>query len=389
MLFVGRLILPRLFAQAARAKSPEIFLAASLLTVMVSSMITALVGLSPIVGALVAGLLIAETDYRGEVESITEPFKGLALGVFLITVGMAIDPLVLLAQWPALVGAVVAVIAVKALVTTMLLRLIGARRGMAFETGVLMASPSETTLIVLSTAVTARLITPDAAAFWQMVTAMGLTVTPILARVGHGIARKIEHRAGEARAQDDDMYENDGGAVILGFGRVGRMVADLLAAHEQRYIALDNDIDMITEAQREGYHTRFGDVSRPDTLDRLRLGHAKALIITMDDPVLALGITRRVRGWAPDLPIIVRARDTDHAAQLYKAGASDAVPETLESSLHLAETALIDLGFAMGPIIASVHQKREDLQNAIKAAAKMEDAPRLRRYRLEETGKEA
>ena len=355
---------------------------------MVSSMITTLVGLSPIVGALVAGLLIAETDYRGEVESITEPFKGLALGVFLITVGMAIDPLVLLAQWPALVGAVVAVIAVKALVTTGLLRLIGARRGVAFETGMLMASPSETTLIVLSTAVTARLITPDAAAFWQMVTAMGLTVTPILARVGHGIARKIEHRAGEKRAQDDD-YPEGGGAVILGFGRVGRMVADLLAAHKQPYIALDNDIDMITDARSEGYNTRFGDVSRPDTLDRLRLGHAKALIITMDDPVLALGITRRVRGWAPDLPIIVRARDTDHAAQLYKAGASDAVPETLESSLHLAETALIDLGFAMGPIIASVHQKREDLQNAIKAAAKMEDAPRLRRYRLEEAGKES
>ncbi|MBO9575569.1 MAG: cation:proton antiporter [Sphingobium sp.] len=382
MLVAGRLILPRLFAQAARAKSPEIFLAASLLTVMISSMITAFVGLSPIVGALVAGLLIAETEYRGEVESMTEPFKGLALGVFLITVGMGVDPLAIARQWPTLLGAVVAVVTVKTLVTGLLLRVVGARRGMALETGMLMASPSETTLIVLSTAVAAHLITAEAAAFWQIVTAIGLTVTPILARVGHGIAKRIEHRAGESRIQD--APEKEGGAVILGFGRVGRMVADLLAAHDQPYLALDNDIDMITKARREGYSTRFGDVSRPDTLDRLQLGQAKALIITMDDPVLALRITRRARKAAPDLPIIVRARDTDHAAELYQAGASDAVPETLESSLQLAETALIDLGFAMGPIIASVHQKREDLQTAIKAAAKLESAPRLRRYRIDE-----
>jgi CPA2 family monovalent cation:H+ antiporter-2 len=384
MLVAGRFLLPRLFAQAARAKSPEIFLAASLLIVMVCSMVTAMVGLSPIVGALVAGLLIAETEYRGEVESMTEPFKGLALGVFLITVGMGIDPVALARQWPELLAAVGAVIVVKTLVTGLLLRLAGARRGVALETGMLMSSPSETTLIVLSTAVAARLITPDSAAFWQTVTAIGLTVTPILARVGHGIARKIESRSEEQRPDQNDA--EPAGAVILGFGRVGRMVADMLATHDQSYVALDNDVDLIAHARREGYIARFGDVSRPDTLDKLRLGHVKALIITMDDPVLALRITRRVRGWAPNLPIIVRARDADHAAQLYSAGASDAVPETLESSLHLAETALIDLGLAMGPIIASVHQKREDLQKAIKAAAQMESAPRLRRYRIDEVG---
>ena len=174
------------------------------------------------------------------------------------------------------------------------------------------------------------------------------------------------------------------GAVVLGFGRVGRMVADLLRAHNQPYTGVESDIDIVTQARRDGYVVRFGDVARPETLDRLRLGHARALIITMDDPVLAVRVTKRVRGWAPDLPIIVRARDTDHAAELYKVGASDAVPEALESSLHLAETALVDLGLAMGPIIASVHQKREDLQNEIKAAAQLDKAPRLRSLRLSE-----
>jgi CPA2 family monovalent cation:H+ antiporter-2 len=219
-----------------------------------------------------------------------------------------------------------------------------------------------------------------------MATAIGLTVTPILARVGHDIARRIELRSSD---HDSEMKASEAsGAVILGFGRVGRMVADLLHAHNQPYVGVESDIDIVTQARREGYLVRFGDVSRPDTLDRLRLGHASALIITMDDPVLAVRVTKRVRGWAPDLPIIVRARDTVHAVELYGVGASDAVPEALESSLHLAETALVDLGLAMGPIIASVHQKREDLQNEIKAAAKLEHAPRLRSRRLNETSED-
>jgi len=385
MLVAGRYLLPRLFAQAARTKSSEVFLAASLLVVMVSSLVTAAAGLSPIVGALVAGLLIAETDYQSEVEGITEPFKGLALGVFLITVGMGIDPRQLASQWASLLIAISAVIIIKTTVTAVLLRAAGARRGVALETSMLMASPSETTLIVLSTAVTARLISPDTAAFWQMATAIGLTVTPILARVGHDVARRVELRSTDPEAAEEDEGPTSR-AVILGFGRVGRMVADLLRTHKQPYMGVESDIDMVSSSRREGYVVRFGDVARPETLDRLRLGHATALIITMDDPVLAIRITRRVRGWAPDLPIIVRARDTDHAAELYKAGASVAVPETLESSLHLAETALVDLGVAMGPVIASVHQKREDLQNAIKAAAKMERTPRLRGRRLEEAG---
>ena len=382
MLIGGRYLLPRLFAQAARAKSPEVFLAASLLVVMVSSLVTVAVGLSPIVGALVAGLLIAETDYHGEVEGMTEPFKGLALGVFLITVGMGIDPMALLDQWVALLWSIGAIMVAKTTVTAILLRLAGARRGVALETSMLMASPSETTLIVLSTAVAANLISRDTAAFWQMATAIGLTVTPILARVGHDIARRVELRSGDV--ETEEKAGEVVGAVVLGFGRVGRMVADLLRAHNQPYTGVESDIDIVTQARRDGYVVRFGDVARPETLDRLRLGHARALIITMDDPVLAVRVTKRVRGWAPDLPIIVRARDTDHAAELYKVGASDAVPEALESSLHLAETALVDLGLAMGPIIASVHQKREDLQNEIKAAAQLDKAPRLRSLRLSE-----
>ncbi len=385
MLVLGRFFLPHIFSQAARTKSPEVFLAASLLVVIVSSLATSIAGLSPIVGALLAGILIAETDYHGEVEVMTAPFKGLALGVFLITVGMSLDIRVILGNWPALLLAVLGVVLVKTLVTAALLYFSGARKGVALEVGVLMSSPSETTLIVLTAATAAKLILPSTAAFWQIVTAIGLTITPLLARLGHDIARRLEMALGEEAPQAEEEA-TEAAAVVIGFGRVGRMVCDLLRIHGQRFIVVESDPDVVADARRDGYPIRFGDVSRVEMLDRLRLGHARALILTMDDPVLSVRVTGRVRGWVPDLPIIARARDTDHAAQLYRAGASDAVPETLESSLQLAETALVDLGVAMGPVIASIHQTREDLRLGIKDAAQMDVAPKLRRLRPDEVG---
>ncbi|MFZ2997115.1 cation:proton antiporter [Sphingobium sp.] len=385
MLVLGRFFLPHIFSQAARTKSPEVFLAASLLVVIVSSLATSIAGLSPIVGALLAGLMIAETEYHGEVEVMTAPFKGLALGVFLITVGMSLDVRVILANWPSLVLAVAGVVLAKTLVTAALLYFSGTRKGVALEVGVLMSSPSETTLIVLSTAAAAQLILPSTAAFWQIVTAIGLTITPLLARIGHDVARRLEMALGEETV-DPSGEQTEAATVVIGFGRVGRLVCDLLKTHKQPFIVVESDPDIVADARKAGYPILFGDVARVEMLDRMRLGHARALILTMDDPVLSVRLTKRVRGWVPDLPIIARARDTDHAAQLYKAGASDAVPETLESSLQLAETALVDLGVAMGPVIASIHQMREDLRVGIKEAAQMEVAPKLRRLRPDEVG---
>jgi CPA2 family monovalent cation:H+ antiporter-2 len=380
MFIGGRFVLPRLFAQAARTKSPELFLAASLLVVIVASLATAAVGLSPIVGALLAGVLIAETDYHSEVEVMTAPFKGLALGVFLITVGMSLDLGSILENWPALAGAIVAVVAVKALVTFGLLKLAGIRNGVAAETGLLMGSPSETTLIVLGTAAAAGLILPATASFWQTVTAIGLTITPLLAWLGQRVARRIELRAG-GDAPEAEISADGPGTVVIGFGRVGRMVADMLKVHGQPFIAVEADIDAVKAARADGYPVIFGDVARSELVDRLNLGRAKALILTMDDPVLSVQLTRRVRAWVPNLTIVTRARDTAHAAELYRAGATDAVPETLESSLQLSEALLVDLGIAVGPVIASIHEKRDELRKEIKEAADMVREPRLRRAR--------
>jgi CPA2 family monovalent cation:H+ antiporter-2 len=373
----GRLILPRLFAQAARTKSPELFLAASLLVVIVASVATTAAGLSPIVGALLAGLLIAETEYRTEVEVMTAPFMGLALGVFLITVGMSLDLRSIVENWPTLLLAVTGVVAVKAVVTFLLLRVANARTGVAAETGLLMGSPSETTLIVLASAAQAQLILPSTAAFWQTVTAIGLTITPLLAKAGSAISKRIEYGAEPLPTGPED----GGRAVIIGFGRVGQLIAEMMAVHKIAYVAVEADIDAVKAARAAGHPVMFGDVIRPELVDRLNLPNARALILTMDDPVLTVRLARRVRGLAPDLPIIARARDATHAAELYRAGVTDAVPETLESSLQLSEAVLVDLGVAMGPVIASIHEKRDQLRQQIRHEAELNREPRIRRVR--------
>ena len=381
LLFGGRLLLPWLFAQAARTKNPEVFLAACLLVVIVSSLVTSAIGFSAVLGALIAGIVIAETEYRGEVEVITAPLRGLGLGIFLITVGMRVDLKLVLANWQTILVALVAVLLVKAVVTAGLLRIGGSRTAVAAETGVLMASPSETTLIVLGSATAAQLIRPETAAFWQIVTALGLTITPLLARLGRVAGRRIDPKWDAALA--DALQQGGAGkVVIVGFGRVGRIVADMLAMHNRDYIAIDADADAVADEREQGYPVLFGDVSRGRLLERLKVGRPSAVILTMDDPVLVTRLTRRLRATFPKLPIIARARDTAQAAALYRAGASQAVPEAVEASLQIAEAALVDLGVAMGPVIASIHEKRDELRVKIKSEADLEEAPRFGSRRL-------
>ena len=381
LLFGGRLLLPGLFAQAARTKNPEVFLAACLLVVIVSSLVTSAIGFSAVLGALIAGIVIAETEYRGEVDAITAPLRGLGLGIFLITVGMSVNLGLVLANWQSIIIALVAVLIVKAIVTAGLLRIAGSRAGVSAETGVLMASPSETTLIVLGSATTAQLIRPETAAFWQIVTALGLTVTPLLGMFGRFAGRRID-KTGEAELGQALQQGGVGKVVIVGFGRIGRIVADMLTVHDRTFVAVDSDTDAVRNGRGSGYPVLFGDVSRGTLVERLKVGMPSAVILTMDDPVLVGRLTKRLRAAFPDIPIIARARDTAQAARLYRAGASQAVPEAVEASLQIAEAALVDLGVPMGPVIASIHEKRDELRAKIKAEADLNEAPRFGSRRL-------
>ena len=225
-------------------------------------------------------------------------------------------------------------------------------------------------------ALTAKLIDSATGSFWQVVTALGLTVTPLLAKLGRWAARRLE-RPEEAEQQDTILGDDiKGRVIILGFGRVGRMVAEMLDAHGKAYVAIDADVDAMSAARKDGFQVAFGDVARPELIERLAERAPSAFILTMDNPVLVNRLVRKLRRAFPVLPIVARARDTAHAAELYKAGVSDAVLETLEASLQLSEAALVDLGVAMGPVIASIHEKRHELRAQIKAEAELEEAPR-------------
>jgi CPA2 family monovalent cation:H+ antiporter-2 len=381
LLVLGRFLLPRLFAQAARTKSPELFLAASLLVVIVSALATAGVGLSPIVGALIAGLLIAETEYHGEVEAITAPFKGLALGIFLITIGMSIDLRTVWDNLGTILAATLAVLLIKAAITALLLKLMGAHAGTATEAGILMASPSETSLIVLTAATSATLIQPGTAQFWQIVTALGLTVTPILAWFGRRLAKRVQTPAMPAVPVDTSDTPR---AIIIGFGRVGALVADMMTVHAKPFVVIDSDADLVARARAKGYPAVYGNVASPDTLARLGVERATAVILTMDERISAQRLVKKLHGQYPDLTIISRARDVSNAAELYRAGATHAVPGTLESSLQLTEAVLVELGVPMGPVIASIHEKRDEFRAQIMEEGELDVKPKLKSSGLRE-----
>jgi CPA2 family monovalent cation:H+ antiporter-2 len=165
---------------------------------------------------------------------------------------------------------------------------------------------------------------------------------------------------------------------VVGLGRVGRLVADMLAAHGKAYVAIDGDPDTVARGTADGYPVMFGDAGWEKTQQRMGIEQASAVILTMDEPVAVQQLVRRLRGHHPRLTIIARARDASHAAALYRSGASHAVPETLESSLQLSEAVLVDLGVPMGPVIASIHEKRDELRAQIMEEGGLQEKPKLK-----------
>ena len=293
MLFVGRLLLPLLFAQAARTKSPELFLAACLLVVIVASLVTRRIGFSPMLGALIAGIVIAETEYRGEVEVITAPFRGLGLGIFLITVGMSVDLPTARRQ----LAEVTRSLSLRCWRSRRITALPAAaeRRtaSVAAETGrpdgVAVGNHADR---ACARRLRGKLIAPEAAAFWQIVTAMGLTVTP-LARQAWPLRREPGPARVVGRSTPRSTLPEPGQVVILGFGRVGRIVADMLDAHDKDYLAVDSRHRCgRARPAKEGYDVLFGDVAPGELIERLRERSPSAFMLTMDDPVLVRRLTR-------------------------------------------------------------------------------------------------
>jgi CPA2 family monovalent cation:H+ antiporter-2 len=367
----SRLLLRPLFRSAARAKSPEIFAATSLLIVVGSAAVAAAGGLSMAIGAFVAGLLLAETEFRREVEVVLDPFKGLLLGMFFVSAGagLNIDGIV---REPWLVaGATFGVIAAKIVVVLALGRIFRVEGRRSAEVALPLGPAGEFALVLTAQALASGLIGQRAADVVMVSSGLGLFLVPALAWAGARIAAtaRATPLAAPPTAIPEGSVPAEGGVLIVGYGRVGRLVGEMLQAHGLAFTAVDADPDVVRAARQTGGRLYFGDAAREPFLKACGVERARAVVVTMDTPGKVDEVVKTARALRPDLTLIARARDADHAARLYRLGVTDAVPEAIEASLQLAENTLVDLGVPMGLVIASIHEKRDEIRKSLSEGA--------------------
>lgn len=355
---VGRLALRPLFRFVAGTHSSEMFVATTLLVVVGTSVITAAAGLSLALGAFAAGLLLAETEFRRAIQTTIEPFKGLLLGLFFLTVGMGIDLSALAHRPLIIVGGVAGLILVKALITTGLALLLRLPSAAALETGLVLAAGGEFAFVIIGLATSLGVVPGQAADIALAVVSLTMVAIPGLARLASWGAPRLQPRQPAGPPMEPPPAEAEAQAIVIGFGRVGQLIGAMLEVHRISYIASDRDPRTVSSQRKAGKPVYFGDASRPDFLRSLGLDAAAALVVTthsrqMDE------IVRIARAARPDMTIVARARDARHATELYHLGASICVPETIEASLQLSEAALVGLGVPMGKAIASIHERRD------------------------------
>lgn len=356
----GRVVHP-LFRAFARHRQPDVFMALVLLSTLGIAGLSAAAGLSMALGALIAGLLLAETEFKHEVELLVEPFKGLLMGLFFMTVGMGMDARQIVNAPLWLASAVFGLIALKAVVIAILFRIGGLSWGRALEGGLLLGQGGEFAFIVIGYAMASKLVDPALGQLVMLAVGLSLFVTPMLARLGRAIGEHWERDADEqAAAFDHSALDSARGRVIIaGFGRVGQQLAKLLTAQGIGYIAFENDARLVTRLHAEGHPVYFGNASRAELLRRVHAGDAPAIVLTMDHPGSAMQAVRGIRREFPDVRLFVRSRDEKHARALKLAGATIVVPETLEASLQLSAFVLDAMGLDEDRVDRIVDDERD------------------------------
>jgi len=367
---VGRLLLRPLFRLVASAGTSELFVAATLFVIVGTAVISSLAGLSMALGAFVAGLLLAETEFRKAIETTIEPFKGLLLGVFFFTVGMSIDFRELAREPLWLFASVIGLVGLKGALIAGLARIFRVPRPAAIETALLLGPGGEFAFVIIALATALNLLLPTTASFVLAVTSLTMAAIPLLALLARWLTAGMEAR----RAVDPILTvappsDTRKRTIVVGHGRVGQIVCEMLERHKVSFLAVDSDPAAVAAYRRRGREVYYGDAVNAAFLLSCGLMHATAVIVTIHGQAAIDEIVRIVRRIRPDIPIVSRARDATHARHLYKIGVSDAVPETIEASLQLSEAALVNLGLQVGPVIASIHALRDEFRHELQEAA--------------------
>jgi CPA2 family monovalent cation:H+ antiporter-2 len=369
IILIGRLAMRPLFRLVVTTRSSEIFIAAVLLIIVGSGVIAHQAGLSMALGAFVSGILLAETEYGKAIEATVEPFKGLLLGIFFFTVGMTIDFREVAREPLLLIACVVGLIAVKAVVLALLGRLFRLSWHSAIETGLLLGPGGEFAFVGLGLAAGLHIIDQRMAGFVLAAIALTMALTPLLSAAGQRLSRNLLRDRPSDPALSARPAETGPHAILVGYGRVGRVVSTLFKELKVPYVATDIDPATVTRARRDGDTVYFGNAADAEFLRVCGIMEATGIVITINARETIDAIVEQVRAIRPDILIVSRAKDAVHASHLYQMGASDAVPETIESSLQLSEAALVGLGVPTGLAIAKIHEQRDVFRAALQHAA--------------------
>ena len=341
----GQLVLRPVFRVVAAQKA-EIFTAVSILIVLVTSLATDAAGLSKELGAFLAGLLLSETEYRHQVEADIQPFYGLLLGLFFMTVGMNIDIGLVMNEAGSIFALLAAMLVVKFCLLYMLCKAFGVSSDAAMRSSMLLASGGEFAFVVLGPAVEQNLVSSNSAQIIYMTVAISMALTPFLAQFGHWLSIKldlkdIDSSSGQQNAELDDLRDH---VIIAGFGRIGKMMARLLADRMIPFVAIDNNMNRVMEGRARGLPVYYGDATRDVVWRSLGAEKASSAVVSLEQPKTTLRSSLMVLRKFPKIAVSVRIDDDKYEAKLTQAGASVVKPENFEPSLELASSVLRGVG---------------------------------------------
>lgn len=342
---LGNFVLRRLFRFIAKLENTELFTATTLLVVLGLALTSSSFGLSPELGAFVAGLLIAETEFKPQVESDILPYKGVLLGLFFMIVGMSLNIEMLTDRFASIIGLAFALMLTKALIIMGLCRIFKFSLSTAVHVGLMLSQGGEFAFVLFGLAGSMDLIPETATQVLLVVITVTMTLTPLIAGFGQRIAHTLEKYAiSRPESMIDETLDMHHHIIICGFGRVGHTVAQLLEAESMSYVAIDSDSLLTTRERKRGAPVYYGDTTRVHVLGALGVHRARAAIITHNDTRVALNTIQTIREMNHDLPIIARAKNIEQVQKLEAAGANLAVAEMFETSLQLGAALLKSIG---------------------------------------------
>ncbi len=358
---VGRFALRPAYRVIAGTGSSETLVAATLLVILGTSWLTSLAGLSMVLGAFLAGLLLAETEYRHQVEADIRPYRGILLGLFFITVGMSVDLSLVTTNSMVIPALVVGLVIAKAGVIGALCRGFGLPAGAAVRAGLLLAQGGEFGFVLFGAAMAAGVLEPAVGQILLVVVTLSMAVTPVLALAGRQISKRLMREGlADVSGIGEATEELEGHVVIAGFGRVGQTIAKILSALDIPFVALDLDPVRVAHCRASGMPVFYGDASQARVLSATGLERAAAAAITIDRAEEASRAVAAMQELCPELRIVVRARDLTHARDLERAGASVVVPEAFEASLQLGAAVLQATDIDGEEVLRVLKSLRED-----------------------------